>query len=426
MNKETKCTKKYFVSLFRVIVLIVVALILPRFFLFSSVSNSKNEAFSKKNHNNFKLGVENISDEFLLQLGNGTLDYDAGLITNQDGIDHNGNNAIDILSQKGINLKSVYIAKNSIPPKKSLWPIGNDKINHAVTTSCNSLIPYHASSWLDNIEVLFFDVQDRGFDTGYTLNLLLDSLQKCALYQKKLVVLDRPNLLGPVMEGLMHDSVTSIPLRHGMTIGELANYCNRNILANPAELFIVTMDNYQRDYVAAMNNNDEALLTNIDTYDGLKEPCLLLDICPFDIGIGSDMNFALVAFPELLQFSKRKWFELRSLLKKQGFESSFYRYQHPLKKTPYVGIKLLPATLNQVSVFSVILSAIKFFQNAGIKCTVAHGFEYKFGSKKIKDFIEGKISRELLEYEVNKDLKNFFNKAYTSFIYKPLPKIILF
>ncbi len=58
-------------------------------------------------------------------------------------------------------------------------------------------------------------------------------LQVAAQEGKQVVVFDRPNPLGKTMEGPLVDptlisfiSIASIPLRHGMTVGELAEYFN--------------------------------------------------------------------------------------------------------------------------------------------------------------------------------------------------------
>jgi hypothetical protein len=148
-------------------------------------------------------------------------------------------------------------------------------------------------------------------------------------------------------------------------------------------------------------------------------------VAPFDVGMGTDMALSCLALPESLHFPKQKWFELRTLLKDHGIETSWYRYQNPKKQTTYAGLRLLVRNVDQFSPFNAIVTIVQFFKDAGIKLTFSADFDRAFGGKKMRDFLDGKFARHDLEYEVNKGLKNFFNKAHSSFIYKPSPKIVL-
>ena len=84
---------------------------------------------------------------------------------------------------------------------------------------------------------------------------LFTILQAAAQESKRVVVFDRPNPLGKTMEGPLVDpalisfvSIASIPLRHGMTMGELAEYFNNHMLEKKAALKVVPMKDYDRSY----------------------------------------------------------------------------------------------------------------------------------------------------------------------------------
>ena len=105
---------------------------------------------------------------------------------------------------------------------------------------------------LDDLDLLVFDVQDVGaryYTFIYTMAL---AMQACRASQLRMVVLDRPNpingtqLEGPVLDGSFSSFVGlyPLPIRHGMTVGELARYFNR--LEIGCELEIVPMQGWSR------------------------------------------------------------------------------------------------------------------------------------------------------------------------------------
>lgn len=87
---------------------------------------------------------------------------------------------------------------------------------------------------LRGLDMLVFDMQDVGSRYFTYASTLLCTMRACAAYGLPLCVLDRPNPLGgQVIEGgRQADDCTSfiglirMPIRHSLTLGELARYCN--------------------------------------------------------------------------------------------------------------------------------------------------------------------------------------------------------
>jgi uncharacterized protein YbbC (DUF1343 family) len=83
---------------------------------------------------------------------------------------------------------------------------------------------------LSDLDVVLFDLQDVGTRVYTFINTMAYAMQACARYRKKLVVLDRPNPVnGAATEGNVLQppwrsfvGLYSVPMRHGMTAGELA------------------------------------------------------------------------------------------------------------------------------------------------------------------------------------------------------------
>ena len=113
-----------------------------------------------------------------------------------------------------------------------------------------------ASGALSGLDVMIYDLQDVGTRV-YTFEATLAyAMQACANAGIPIIVLDRPNPInGVTMEGPVLDypkyssfiGLCATPLRHGMTIGELAQFYNDKFLTNKANLTVVKMENWKRD-----------------------------------------------------------------------------------------------------------------------------------------------------------------------------------
>ncbi len=111
-----------------------------------------------------------------------------------------------------------------------------------------------SAEMFDGIDVLVVDLQDVGTRVYTFTSTLLQCMKAAAKYGKKVVVLDRPNPLGGQMvEGnLLEPELFSfvgpgpIPMRHGLTMGEMALYLN-HLYALKSELEIVPMKGWRRE-----------------------------------------------------------------------------------------------------------------------------------------------------------------------------------
>ncbi len=106
---------------------------------------------------------------------------------------------------------------------------------------------------LSCLDILLVDLQDVGCRVYTYIWTVLNCMKACAQEKKALVVLDRPNPIGgvlvegPILEPGLHSFVgmAPIPLRHGMTVGELA-LMFRDIFSMDLELHVIEMEGWQR------------------------------------------------------------------------------------------------------------------------------------------------------------------------------------
>ncbi|MEW5692640.1 MAG: DUF1343 domain-containing protein [Candidatus Hydrogenedentota bacterium] len=106
------------------------------------------------------------------------------------------------------------------------------------------------SLMLKNIDAVVIDLQDIGTRVYTFIQTLYLVMKVCAKEKKKVIVLDRPNPISGKVEGPLLESsytsfvgFTSIPLRHGMTIGELALFYNDIF---KCELMVIEMVGWKR------------------------------------------------------------------------------------------------------------------------------------------------------------------------------------
>lgn len=107
---------------------------------------------------------------------------------------------------------------------------------------------------LAQLDTLVFDLQDAGSRYYTYASTLFYSMRAAAAAGKRLVVLDRPNPIGgELVEGNTHTEelfsfvgLTPVPIRHGMTLGELALYYNGEHGLG-CDLAVVPVKNWRRD-----------------------------------------------------------------------------------------------------------------------------------------------------------------------------------
>jgi uncharacterized protein YbbC (DUF1343 family) len=433
MLRGIKFLLDYVLSVLKVSCLLLTALFVPRLFVHymgtAHVPHKGGRATPE-----FRLGLENIRcDAAFKQMTTNTSAKKPliGLVTNHTGKDQRGNRNIDILKASGLDITTIFTPKHgyfaNIP-------------NHQTTeesdpTTGIPLIGWHTSTKrtderVRSLDILIFDLQDSGMRHGY-VTTLLDCMKVTALRQKKIIVLDRPNLLGSTMEGCPVDtdnnSVTlPVPIRHGMTVGELAQFFNKHLLDHPANLHVVPMQHYSRHIVPNLlvTGHLSPNLPNTSACYGYTVLGLLGEIAPFDIGIGTDQAFQCLMLPESTHVAKQTWYELQIELKKCNVETKFYRTFNDRKKQFFSGLKFHVSDITTFSSVSTLLVVLNFFKKSGVKLTFSNRFDSALGTEKIRKFLQENTNTAKMENEINRALVSFFTKASHSFIYKPLPNMV--
>ncbi len=108
---------------------------------------------------------------------------------------------------------------------------------------------------IQDVDVLVFDIQDVGTRVYTYVATMAHAMQACAESGLEFIVLDRPNpangidMEGPILEYPEFSSFVGlypVPLRHGMTAGELALMFNEKFLEKKAKLTVIPMEGWER------------------------------------------------------------------------------------------------------------------------------------------------------------------------------------
>lgn len=182
-----------------------------------------------------------------------------GLLTNQTGIDSQGRRTIDVLAQApGISLDAIFSPEHGVTGAEDTTHI-DDSRDAATGVPVYSV--YGATDAarrpspdvLKNLDAVVIDLQDAGtrfYTYETTLGYFLEAAAKAGI---EIIVLDRPNpITGSFVQGAISDSGPEtflhyfpVPIRHGMTLGELAKMFNSERNIN-ARLTVVPMEGWMR------------------------------------------------------------------------------------------------------------------------------------------------------------------------------------
>lgn len=217
---------------------------------------ANNKFVIKQQKASVRLGLEKILNEQISLLKN----FRVGLICNQASVNHKYEHAADLFFEHpDINLAALFGPQHGIR-----GDVQDNMIETAHSIDKKTKLPVYSlysetrepdKEMLKDLDALVFDLQDVGTRVYTFIYTMANAMRACAKSGKKMFVLDRPNPInGLNIEG---DSLEkgqesfvgqfSIPMRHGLTVAELALMFNREFGIN-CDLTVIEMDGWQRSY----------------------------------------------------------------------------------------------------------------------------------------------------------------------------------
>ena len=253
-----------------------------------------------------RLGIENLDGSLALFKGKRV-----GLITNATGVDRNYRRSVDILKDK-VNLVALFAPEHGLRGNVvagAAVPHEKDAATGLPIYSLHGDNRKPTAAMLKGIDVLAFDIQDigaRSYTYVYTMAYAMQSAREMNI---PFVVFDRPNPVGgeQVEGGLLQPAYSSfiglypIPVRHGLTVGELARLFNEEFGIG-VKLTVVPMQGWQRRMLQSDTGLPWLMTSpNIPTPDSalVYNATALFGGSNVSEGIGTTRPFELVGAPWL-------------------------------------------------------------------------------------------------------------------------------
>jgi uncharacterized protein YbbC (DUF1343 family) len=232
-----------------------------------------------------------------------------GLVTNQTGRDRAGRATIDVLNKAPVVKLSALFS-----PEHGIRGVADEKVSD--TKDDQTGLPIYSlygetrrpkPEQLKDLDAIVYDIQDIGTRFYTYISTLGYVMEEAARVHMPVFVLDRPNPIGGVdVEGPVADAdklsftaYHTIPVQHGMTIGELARLYNQERKIG-CELRVIEMEGWQRSMWFDETNltwtnpsPNMRSLTEATLYPGIG----LLETTNVSVGRGTDTPFELVGAP---------------------------------------------------------------------------------------------------------------------------------
>jgi uncharacterized protein YbbC (DUF1343 family)/CubicO group peptidase (beta-lactamase class C family) len=277
-----------------------------------------NEALSAARHvstrnGSVKNGIDVLEEHGfdVLQVAGGKKKI--GVVTNQTGVDLEGRRTIDVLAAAtGVTLEAIFSPEHGVTGTLDTADVNNSK-DAATGVTVYSVYGAKdadrrpAPEVMKSLDAVVIDIQDAGvpfYTYETTLGYFLEAAAAAGI---EVIVLDRPNpVTGSYVQGPVADAgherfvgYWTVPVRHGMTMGELAKMFNAERNIN-AKLTVVPMEGWQRgDWfdstgLAWVNPSPNLRsLTEAMLYPGVA----LIEYTNVSVGRGTDTPFEVVGAP---------------------------------------------------------------------------------------------------------------------------------
>jgi uncharacterized protein YbbC (DUF1343 family) len=236
-----------------------------------------------------------------------------GLVTNQTGVDADGRRTIDLLAvAEGVSLDAIFSPEHGVTGSLDTIDIHNSKdaatgVPVYSVYGATDAARRPAADVMKTLDAVVIDIQDAGarfYTYETTLGYFLEGAATAGI---EVIVLDRPDpITGAFVQGPVADagreSFTNywvLPVRHGMTLGELAKMFNAERKIH-AKLTVVPMEGWQRGdwfdstgLVWVNPSPNLRSLTEASLYPGVA----LIEGTNVSVGRGTDTPFELVGAP---------------------------------------------------------------------------------------------------------------------------------
>jgi hypothetical protein len=381
----------------------------------------------------YQLGIDSVTPALVQKIA-GCNQPRIGLLTNQTGRDSQGQATVDVLRLRGILVQRLFVPEHglqgTIPAAAGVKTVRDKRTGLEVVglMKNDGELAKIDPVKLKDIDLLMVDLQDGGMRHFTYSGFLFYFMEVAAQYNKPLIVLDRPNPLGAVVEGPVVKRVENsliarapVPLRHGLTMGELARFYNTICLSNKVVLKVVPLKEYKRT-----DGIEDALVAQLSPNIQHKQAVYaysflgaLGEVRPFDLGFGTEHAMNVCALSLEVMPRETFWVHLSATLKNLGLDTTICSYWSPRKNTWYRGLKMVAKDEPPQKSFEVLLAIVDAARRAGVQLSFAPYFDRAIGDPLVQRYLKGKLSKQDLARNINKQLTRYQERVKPALLYQP-------
>ena len=361
---------------------------------------------------NIKTGAENYEKYLPLLKGKSI-----GIVTNQTSIVGEKTHLVDFLLSKNVKIKTIFAPEHGFRGTADAGEHLNDEMDAKTGLQIVSLYGKNSKpkpEQLLGIDVVVFDIQDVGSRFYTFISTLHIVMEACAENNVPIIVLDRPNPVGSIVDGPILEKefvsfvgMDAIPILHGMTFGEYAKMLNgEKWLKNGVQckLTVIECKNYKREMPYHLPVKPSPNLPNDQSINLYASLCLF-EGTNVSMGRGTETQFQIYGSPYLPKsdfvFTPKPNFGA-----KEPTYNGVLCYGEDLTKYPKldkIELKWLIKAYNTTSDKSRFFN--KFFTRLA-------------GTKKLQEQIETGVSEEGIRNSWKEGLDNFKKIRANYLIYK--------
>ncbi len=388
-------------------------------FVLVLISCGNNSETNNKINQNTASAIKAKNDKSIIVGANQTQTYlpilngkRIGIVANQTSVifkKDTNTHLVDSLIALNVDVKKVFAPEHGFRGTVDAGEVVKDGIDTKTGLPIISLYGKNkkpSQEQLKDIDILIFDIQDVGVRFYTYISTLHYIMEACAENNIQLIILDRPNPNGNYIDGPTlekeHQSflgMHTIPLVHGMTIGEYGKMINgEKWLVNgiQCDLKIVEMTNYNHSKSYSLPIRPSPNLPNdqsIKLYPSLG----LFEGTNINAGRGTEFQFQRYGAPFLNQETMKFTYTPQS-----NFGAKYPKHKDDL----CYGEDLGKVTIADEMTLKWI---IKAYENSVDKSLffLTDGFTKHAGTTKLQKQIESGMTEAEIKATWQKDLNNF-------------------
>src|SRR5579864_7203124 len=354
-----------------------------------------------------------------------------GIITNHTGLDRNGRRNVDAMREAGIRVTALFAPEHGITGKQDRPDVADDKdapTGLPVWSLYDNGRYRMTPAMLRDVDALVFDIQDAGA-RFYTYSCtMLYALEEAAKARLPFYVLDRPNPVtgahveGPPLDANLHSfaGCFPMPVRHGLTLGELATMANAERKLN-ADLHVIKMKGWQRgdwfDSTGLTWTDPSPNMRSLNAaalYSGLA----LLEASPnYSVGRGTDAPFEQIGADWIRGAQLARFLNDRFLPGVRVYATRFQPSSGPFAGKMIEGVRFVILNREQLNSVRLGLEVAYALEKLYPGKLNFEACRFLIGSREVIDAMRGAAEPGAIEQRVQEQVQKFEERRRPYLLY---------